>query len=257
MIVRCLIAAVLLGNAGWVGAAGPDELDQWVGQWLALRTELAQERLAWEEQERFLRSELDLLQTEHAKLQAEWDAFEAESTSDEVAIAQEIARRSALESAVNDLLPVIRRTESALRHEALGIPAALNGDVERLVHALPTSEAAARRLAMGERLQRAIALLAWIESLQQEIHVTQEIIVTDEGSQRFVDAVYLGLARGYAVSPDGDWAAVGVPGPDGWTWTSRADIAPAVRDAVLIGKRQQVAAFVTLPLQIDDSEVQP
>ena len=73
-----------------------------------------------------------------------------------------------------------------------------------------------------------------------------------------MDVVYLGLARGYAVSPDDAFAATGIPSQDGWLWTADPSIADAVRKLVRIQNKSLPPALVTLPMDGHiPAEVQP
>ncbi len=233
-----------------VAHAGPDELDGLVGSWLNLRTELAAERLAWQEQEPLLRAELDLLEREVSTLQAEADAYAAESSEGEAEALVAHQWRVTLQAAHDDLLPVLDRTEAALRAWSVRIPAVLQASVESLFRSLPATPDVARNQSISERLQRVIALLSQMEILSQNLHRVQEPIVVGAEPRRLVDVLYIGLARAFAVSPDGTWAAIGTPGPDGWTWQPRPQAAADIRQALALHARQQLADFVELPLQV-------
>jgi hypothetical protein len=65
-----------------------------------------------------------------------------------------------------------------------------------------------------------------------------------------VDVLYIGLARGFAVTPDSDWAAIGVPDEAGWAWTPAPSNAGMIRKAIAVVNRQQTAQLVELPLQV-------
>jgi hypothetical protein len=233
-----------------VAQAGPDELDGLVGRWLDYRTELAAERLAWQEQEPALKEELALLDRELAALRAEADAYAAETSEGEAEELEAAARREALAAALNEVLPVLDRAEAELRGWSVRVPAVLAGGAERLFRELPATPSAARAQSTGERLQRVIALLSQLETLSQNWHAVQESVPSGDGTRRLVQVLYIGLARAYAVSPDGTWAAIGTPGLEGWIWEPRPSAAPAIREALAIHARQQVAAFVELPLQV-------
>ena len=240
-----------------VFASGTDDLEGLVGRMLALRSELAAEKSAWKDHEKSLRDEIELLTRERTRLQQEADAFDEEISSGDEALIAEASRSEWLSQAVQDLLPVLSRTELLLRMWPSRIPPGLLGDAGRLFKSLPENETQARRWSAGERLQRIIACLSFVESLQQQIHFVKDVIDADDGERRFVDIVYLGLARGFAVSPDNQSAFVGTPGPAGWQWTAQPDWAPAIRQAVQVGNREQMAAFISLPLQVLDGAPTP
>ena len=102
---------------------------------------------------------------------------------------------------------------------------------------------------MLRRLQLVIALYTQIENLQHNIHVTKDVLPTDAGTKKEVDVLYLGLSRGFAVSRDNKWAAVGIPDVNGWQWAPDNTIAKQVEEAVAIFNRKQTAELVSLPMQ--------
>jgi len=63
--------------------------------------------------------------------------------------------------------------------------------------------------------------------------------------------LYLGLAEGWFVSPDGKFAGFGKPGPDGWKWTQQDALAPLVKRAIAINENTEAAAFVELPASVN------
>ncbi len=237
------------------GFAG--ELDALAGRWIALRSELAAEQSAWTDQERALHLETNLLQRERDALLAEL-ARDAETTSAEAADqAAEAARSEELQRALNDVHPVLTRVETRLRSWTNAVPAAIGEDVQRALSALPDSETAARGMSLGQRMQRIVGILGSMESLQIQVHVTQELVQDGLGGRRLCDTLYLGLARAFAVSMDDAWAAIAVPGDQGWSWTPAPEASRDIRQAIRIARREQLAQFVPLPLHIPITEEAP
>ena len=67
-------------------------------------------------------------------------------------------------------------------------------------------------------------------------------------AQRDMDVLYLGLARGYAVSSDDEHALIGTPGPAGWSWRSAPDEAKRIRQAIRLANDNAEIRLVTLLL---------
>jgi hypothetical protein len=241
---------------GGAGAAGVDDLESLVGRWVAVRTEAAAESRAWSDQERSLRREIDLLETERSALEAEANAFSEAASSGEERRAKDAAHSARQQAVIDALRAPLDRMEAGLRPWAVRIPKSLGDEASRLIRELP-EPAAARRQSPGERMQRVVTLLSILESLQHRIHVTQEALPDDAGRTRLADVLYIGLARGFAVSPDDTWAAVGTPGRDGWTWQVRSEMAASVRRAIRMARRDSTADFVDLPLRAASRELAP
>ena len=251
------MAGLLAGLAVGARPAEIPELEAMVGRWLDTRSEITAERMAWQEQERQLKEELALLETERTRLAAEVAAHQAETTGRDREEGGAVEESERLQAALDATVPVLQRAESELRAWEKRVPAGLRPELEPLFAALPATEEAASRASLGERGQRVVALLAGLETIQARIHVAAETLPAPDGTRRRVDALYLGLARGFAVSADNRWAAVGEPGPDGWSWSERPDLAPSARAAIQMVRREEVAGLVPLPLRAPDAEKRP
>ena len=258
MTVKFFSALLLLTLAGRAAEpSGAGQLDALAGQWVALRSEIAAEKSQAAARDTALREEIALLETEKAALEKEAAEFDAGASDDQKRLAEQAARGEAIRATIDAGRPALERAESALRALRPRLPATLLGDARPLFDALPTTAADAARESDGVRAQRVVALLAQVETLQTGVHSVKETLDTGGGLRRQVDVLYLGLARGFAVASDATWSGVGTPGPSGWTWEARPEIAPEVRAAVDMVARQRTADVVRLPLRVDPAEASP
>ena len=225
-------------------------LEALVGQWVDLRAQIATEDREGKAQITQLQREIDLLNAEKAALQAEQDAASRDQQGVDQEELKQAALRDQLQGALNRLPPILDRAEADLARWKLLIPPALLPPLQESFRQLPATADAARRRPVSERLQLVVALYAQIEEIQDGMHVAKEILTDNTSTRREMDVLYLGLARGFAVSTAGDWAAVGCPTPDGWQWNGRPELASRVRTAIRVQQRQQVAEAVPLPLAV-------
>ena len=225
------------------------DLDALVGRWMALRSEIAAEKSQAREREAAWTEEIALLEAEKAALLKETAEFDATASGEERKRAEQAAELDRLRTALEEARPALDRAEAGLRAWRKNIPESLLGGADKQFDALPETAAQAAREADGARVQRVVSLLTHIETLQAGIHPAQETLDTGAGARRRVDVVYLGLARGFAVSSDNTWAAVGEPGAAGWTWSARPEAAAEIRSAVEMLRREKTAGFVRLPLR--------
>lgn len=258
MIVKRTAALLFLAlSARSAEPAGAARVDDLAGQWVALRSEIAAEKSQAAARDAALREEIALLETEKAALEKEAAEFDAGASDDQKRRAEQAARGEAIRVSIEAGRPAIERAESALRALRSRLPATLLGEARPLFDALPTTAADAARESDGVRARRVVALLAHVETLQAGVHSVKETLDTGGGLRRQVDVLYLGLARGFTVASDATWAGVGTPGPSGWTWEARPEIAPDVRAAVDMVARQRTADVVRLPLRADPAEASP
>ncbi|NCC52599.1 MAG: DUF3450 family protein [Spartobacteria bacterium] len=237
----------------------PDDvraLEALVGQWMGLRAEMATEQRVWNQRREQWAAELALLEREAETLGREISRGSGLASSVEQEHRRLLARQEALLRIQDQLRPALDRAEAELRAWHAQIPDPLGEELADAFRALPRTQAEADKMPLTRRARAIAALYARIESLQNTVHVTQQMLETAGGTRRQVEVLYIGLSRGFAVTPDNAWAAVGVPGDNGWAWTPAHEAAPAIRAAIAIANRQQTARMVTLPMQVA-GEAQP
>lgn len=240
-----LISMLLLGTAQGSGTQTLASVEALVGQWSALRLTQAEEQRDWLEQKEHWLREIDLLKAEKAELQKQMD--NASNTGKEIEQERLQVQRDAerLGAVFTELPPLLEQSENALRKWPKRLPPLLREELDPLF--APLKESSTDQ-SPGARLQRILGLYATIEKVQQDIHIGKELLSMPDGTRREVDVCYLGLARGFAVSTDNGWAAIGEPTTDGWSWTPRLEIAQQVRNAVNVYHRQRSAELINLPL---------
>jgi uncharacterized protein YukE len=257
MMTRKRLAGVLLLGL-LVGVVQAEEdsvslqtLDELVGRWLELRTVIAEERRDWQEQQAQWRQEIELLKHEREALQSTVKSIRETLSDAEEDQAESMRRQEELGAVLAQIRPLLDRAENGLRELRAQIPDGVLGDVAPLYAALPPSRAQAERLGTVERAQQVMALYGAIERLQNGVHVVREMLPDGAGGRRQAEVLYLGLARGFAVSPQKGWAAIGQPRDDGWQWQQRDEAASDVRRALAVINRETVAQLVELPMQVD------
>ncbi len=239
-------------------------LEGLVRQWLNLRAQTAQEDRAWQEQQRSWQRELDLLEEEKSRLEARLHAVDRERRTIETEYDTLRHERDGLRHAMRAIEPLLNDIETHLRSVAPLIPTVGAPDLRAALTALTAPPPApATRVATAPavgaepvnvtaRLQRALALLTEVETVQNTIHTGRELIAFD-GKRRELDVLYIGLAGAYACSSDGSVGAVGTPAANGWQWRAAPEVASEVRAALRILDRAQPARWLHLPASIEET----
>lgn len=249
----CIMALVV---AGWLAATqGPalgdevklGDLNGLVGQWMSLRTALADESREWTARESQWQEEIALLEQEAGTLQKELDETREFSSSVEKTRSVVLARQEQGKKELKELQEVLARAEADLRKWKKQLPSGLRENLAAGFRLLPAGRDEAENLPLTKRAQTIVVLYTQIESLLNEFHGVSETLELD-GVRRQVNVLYMGLAVGMAVSPTGDWAAVGIPGESGWGWTPVLDQAEAYARAMDIFNRQETAQLVELSM---------
>ncbi len=230
-------------------------LEALTGRWISLRAELAAEQQSWTRQEQQWQRELGLLEQEISARQQALDADASYLDDFEEVQARMLAEREHTEAALRELGVLLEKHELSLRAFEPLVPASLAGELGTGFRALPANDTAAARAGVLRRLQTVLALYTQIESLQNNLHVVRELIMVN-GQQREADVLYVGLARGFAVSARDDWAAIGTATQAGWRWNPAPAEAAAIRAALRTIQREGEVELVPLLWEIMQ-EVQP
>lgn len=250
IVIALAITCLGAPAASDTGSADLTTIEALTAQWVTLRTELAAEARAWEEQRRHLDQELSLLTAEEQRLTESLATLRQEAALVNNQRADLIGERSALDLAATRLNPTLLAAEARLRAIHALLPPSLRPLVDDAFVRLPSSETAARTLTAAQRLHYAAAFAEALAAVTRSVHVTREVLTDPQGNRREMEALFLGATQGYAVTADGRWAATGKPAAEGWLWTPAPEAADAIRDA--IGKTREGTATDTLrlPLQI-------
>ncbi len=254
---RCLILLPMLLGLPSLQAGEVGTLRESTEKWLELRTEIRTVKSDWAHDQALLEQEKKLLDQEKQRLQQMLEQLTAEIEVAKRARAADQQQAEALQTVLEtQLLKPLEASERKLQqlqsvrpdfmaqrwapapiHSALTAPGAASGDTPET--------------SWGDRLRQVLMQLGQLTEITNELH--QEAIVLtrpdDERPWQF-DALYLGLAQAYAVSPDNHLAAWGRPTRDGWRWTWHPELAPDIRKAIVVYRRTAAATTVSLPAEI-------
>ena len=105
-------------------------------------------------------------------------------------------------------------------------------------------------MSAAEQLQVVVGILNELDKFNTAVSIFSEKRKNPQGEEVAVETVYVGLGAAYFVNDAGDFAGLGTPGPSGWNWTTRPEIASSVREVIRIYRNERPARFVTLPVTI-------
>ncbi len=249
----CFVALLLHGI--WIPVCRGEEkmdvaaLEALTGRWIALRSELAAEEQSWKQQERQWKREIALLEREIASRRESLAEDTGYLQDVERGQADLIASKDVATDALQEMASVVSRHEVKLRAVSSWIPQSLHAALGTGFRALPENDDVAARASVLRRLQTVLALYTQIESLHNNMHLVRELIPVRE-QKREVDVLYVGLARGFAVSARNDWAAIGTPSDTGWQWQEVPEEASRIRLAIRVLQREADLQLVPLLLGI-------
>jgi Protein of unknown function (DUF3450) len=240
LTVLCLIA---IGPSARAQSPVP-EIENLTLQWTGLKHQNDQLIANWRREQPVQEQQLSLLERERTELTALLDKNELEQDQVEQRRAELLARQTELEReqmTVERELAVAILTVQEL-HGQLPPPLLESWDetMPRLVNeALPTTD----------RLQVLVDMLGQLDDFRRRVSLNQAVMTMADGRDYLVKQVYLGISHGWYVSSDGQFAAAGRAGPDGWQWQPVPAAGP-ISDVIAMLERRGNAELVTLPLAL-------
>ena len=236
-------AGYLLASAGlaWGADESIPNFRSDLKQWIEVQKTIQATRRDWDVEKASLSQTIELLESEEARLTQQISELEG-ATGEVGERRQELTEQqyalNATESGVRErlgkLVAKVRELEQIM-------PAPLLEKVQPLLRNLrrPGQET-------SQYVQALLGILVEVDKFNSSFTVAGEL-VDIAGKQVQVDVVYLGLAQAYYVDRARSRAGVGIPDAEGWKWTARNELAPAITKVLAIYRDERPAEFVPLP----------
>ena len=249
-----LVAALGLSSRPAESAsASQDGLDttrQALEEWVEARRLISQEKRDHALGRQALEDQVDLLGREIEALRKRTTEAEASIADADKKRGELIEESETLKRASDAYHSKVGALETKTRELLAGLPEPVLERVNKLVQRIP-EDPEDTKVGTAERYLTIAGILQEVDRFNREITLSSEVHELPGGKSAEVAVMYVGLGQGYYVTNNGDAAAVGASGPDGWTWTPRNEAAADIQAAIAILKGQEVARYVRLPLQVD------
>ncbi len=218
-------------------------------KWVETRQLISKERSDWATDKEDLQQSLNLYEKESALLAEQIAKLEATTTQADKERDRLIEENDALSAAATTIKTTVAQLEKRVLDLAKAFPPPLMERIEPLFKRIPTNPATAR-LSLGERMQNVIGILSEADKFNGNITVVTELKKNPEGQEVSVKTLYLGLGAAFFVDKSGQFAGVGVPTLDGWTWTPQNDLAQKISKTIYVYENAAEAVFVGMPVAI-------
>lgn len=204
-------------------------------EWTVEKTSLEDLIALYEEEKEILEERIE---------EAEKSASEADRKRVELA-----TERDRLKAVQDDIRAIVLKEEEAMKELIRMLPEPLQQEIAPLTRRIP-KDSKDTSLSLSQRTQNLVGILTQIDKFNSAVTLVTETREFSDGKLVEVNTIYFGIGVAYYVDKAAEHAGVGVPGPDGWEWTSSLEIGPAVYEAVEIYNGQQQPAYVNLPVTI-------
>ena len=223
-----------------------------VEKWVGVQEEIATEKREWKRQKQLLQSEIDALESKKKEL-SEKIRKNSRQTEDLRVEKEKLAKTSAqLKNVLSGLSSDLDKTEQFLLERKEQLPDFMRDRMRKQFNQLSAYHNDSEKIdRLGDRFNLVMSVIKSLHEADNSLHAKSTVVETSNGQELEVKALYLGLSKAFAVSPDGSFCAAGVPGEKGWGWTRKPGLADKVQKSIAVFEQDKEAAFVNLPLSVD------
>ncbi len=241
-------------------AAEPDAADRIentrsaLEQWVETRRLISQEKRDLALSKEMLNGRIELVENEITALREKIGETGKSIDEADRKRADFVADNEKLKDAASSLGGTLETLETRTLALLPRLPDSLRERVKPLSQRIPAgASASTSTLSLSERFQNVVGVLNEVNRFNREITVASEVRTLPDGSSAEVTAIYLGLGQAFYTGSGGAIAGVGIPSDEGWIWKPANEAAPRIASIVAILKNEQVASFVQLPIEIQQS----
>ena len=244
-----LVAFVWALRAG--GEPPLQEVRNTLQLWVEQRGVISKTRSDWQSDKDMLEQTIQLMERELKGVEEQMSKLSTNSTQAEKERAETEASLKASNEALEQARQFATEFEAKLLKLIPQLPVSMqeNADFRKALNKIPTDPATTKTPAT-ERIQTVVGILNELDKFNNAVAIFSEKRKTDKGEEIACETVYVGLGTAYFVNDSANFAGTGTPGPKGWVWTTRNEIAPAVKEVVRIYRNEKPATFIPLPAAI-------
>lgn len=250
-LLRQLILLTLCASAFGADAEGRlGKARSAVSRWVDVERSISREAVAWGEKKELLNDLIKVSKTEIGNLESQIKKADESKGVADARRAELVAVREKTQTNAQRIQEFLKPTEARLRRMKQRLPLPLQETLAGLFRRIPENSADTT-LGIAERMQTVVGIISAIQKFDSMVTVSEGLRELKDGSTGEIRTLYIGLGAAYYLSGGDADAGVGVPTPDGWTWSSNPELADAIGEAIAIAEnKSQVARFIPLPVKV-------
>jgi hypothetical protein len=244
-----LVLAIALSASPAFADGALTETRSTLEKWVETRQLISKTRADWQTDKETLEQTIALYERELKSI----DEQQSKVSTNNAQVTKEMAEAEALKQSSAEANEAARQFavgfEAKLKAMAPKLPVPLQDIIKKDLARLPADPANTKMLA-AERVQACVSVLNELDKFNNGVNLFSEKRKNSAGEEVAVDTLYVGLGAAYFVNDAGDFAGTGAAGPNGWEWSVKPEIAPAVRTAVKVYRSEHSPTFIKLPVTI-------
>jgi hypothetical protein len=219
-------------------------------KWIETRGLISKTRGDWQADKEAIQQTIALYERELQSIDAQMTKVSTNSSQVMKEMAEAEASKKISTEAIERARQFAVEFETKIQKALPLLPNPLQDLVKKDVARIPANASDTKMLA-AERVQVCVAILNEIDKFNNAVSIFNEKRKNESGDEVAVETVYVGLGAAYFVNEANDFSGIGVPGAEGWVWTPKPGLAPAVRQAIKIYRNEHAPTFVRLPVAVN------
>ena len=218
-------------------------LEEWVG----VEKLISEEKSKWQTEKATLQDLVVALRVEISQLDKNLEKSDAEATGASLARSKLMKRSAVAENAAKKLNIDLNALEREILLAMDSFPSPLVRRLRSFREKL-TDREQRKSLTLRERLEACLAILQSAQIFHGGVNLERQEFSLNEEQSREFHVLYFGMSIAYFVNESGTVAGYGTPGPRGWLWERRDNLADEIRKGVSIRKKRALPSFLELPI---------
>jgi len=241
----CILGSLLLTSQAISQPKTPvEQADNLVAQWISIEQQNNQLRNRWQENKQLLQQRITLLQSEKEQLRSLTNSHVQKGDDVDVVRQELLTLQSSMESQQTRLDAWLKTQFSHVKNLHPQLPPPLADSWRNTLKGLDPSDA-------SKRLETLFNLYQAYVEFNGRISTRQAKIIDQQGQPKMVNQLFLGAARGWYITLDGQRAIAGFPRADGWQWQHDNPVpSQQLSKALLMLEHKMEAQLVTFPFSL-------
>jgi septal ring factor EnvC (AmiA/AmiB activator) len=218
-------------------------------QWVETRQLISRTGSDWQTDKETLEQTIQLYERELKSIEEQMAKVSTNSTQVDKERAQAEAQLKSSNESLDRTRQFAADFEGKVTRFVPQLPAPLQEALKPLLARLP-ADSTNTKMAATERVQVLVGILNELDKFNNAVNLFSEKRKNEKGEEIAVETVYVGLGAAYFVNDADNFAGTGTPGPNGWEWAIKPELAASIRQVVRIYRNELAAKFIALPATI-------
>ncbi len=245
----CLLALFISVNAFCQTALTVEQADNLVAQWVAIEKQNSHLKSQWQNTKHLLNQRISLLKQEEKQLSILTAEHKQQISGVDQARKKLLSLQTSMEIQQTRLTQWLTHEFGHINNILLQLPPPLTNSWQNILYDLDDKN-------LSKRLETLLSLYQKYHEFNTRVSTQQAAVIDENGQEKMVQLLFLGVARGWYLTLDGKTAIPGIPTANGWQWQYKTPVsATRLKNAFAMLAHKKEAALITLPMSLTATQL--